>query len=79
MLEPSSPRKFRLFAILAAAALIVLGILFYQSLSGKTTIPDVTFTNLKGEKSVPKACVAKSSWSISGQPRVRRASLKCPR
>ena len=50
MLEPSSPRKFRLFAIVAAAALIVLGVLFYQSLSGKTTIPDVTFTNLKGEK-----------------------------
>ncbi|MFZ6864409.1 peroxiredoxin family protein [Undibacterium sp. Ji67W] len=50
MLEPSSPRKFRLFAIVAAAALILLGILFYQSLSGKTTIPDVTFTNLKGEK-----------------------------
>ena len=50
MLEPSSPHKFRLFAIIAAAALIVLGILFFQSLSAKTTIPDVTFTNLKGEK-----------------------------
>src|SRR5450830_970503 len=50
MLEPSSPRKFRLFAIIAAIALITLAVLFYQSLSGKTTIPDVTFTNLKGEK-----------------------------
>ena len=50
MLEPSSPHKFRLFAIVAVLALIVLGVLFYQSLSGKTTIPDVTFTNLKGEK-----------------------------
>lgn len=50
MLEPASPRKFKLFAFVAAIALITLAALFYQSLSAKTTIPDVTFTNLKGEK-----------------------------
>ena len=44
MLEPASPRKFKLFAFVAAIALITLAALFYQSLSAKTTIPDVTFT-----------------------------------
>lgn len=50
MLAPSSPRKFLLFSVLAAAALLTLGVLFYQSLAQKTVMPDVSFVNLKGEK-----------------------------
>jgi peroxiredoxin len=50
MLAPSSPRKFALFSIIAVAALVTLGALFYQSLGAKQAMPDVSFTNLKGEK-----------------------------
>ena len=50
MLAPSSPIKFRIFSVIAGAALIALCILFYQSLSNKAVVPDVTFVNLKGEK-----------------------------
>lgn len=50
MLAPSSPKKFRIFSVLAAALLLVLGVLFYQSLTGKKPMPEVSFTNLKGEK-----------------------------
>lgn len=50
MLAPSSPRKFLLFSVLAAAAMLTLAILFYQSLAHKTVMPDVTFVNLQGEK-----------------------------
>ncbi|MET3116523.1 peroxiredoxin [Undibacterium sp. GrIS 1.8] len=50
MLAPSSPIKFRIFSVIAGAALITLCVLFYQSLSNKAIVPDVTFVNLKGEK-----------------------------
>jgi peroxiredoxin len=50
MLAPSAPRKFALFSVIAAALVIVLAVLFYQSLVPKQAAPDVTFTNLKGEK-----------------------------
>lgn len=50
MLAPSAPRKFILFSAIAAALVIVLAVLFYQSLNSKQKAPDVTFTNLKGEK-----------------------------
>jgi thiol-disulfide isomerase/thioredoxin len=50
MLAPSSPRKFALFAAIAAIALAVLGFLFYQSVAAKPSMPQVTFTNLKGDK-----------------------------
>ncbi|WP_295750007.1 TlpA disulfide reductase family protein [Undibacterium sp.] len=50
MLAPTAPRKFLLFALLAAGFLIVLASLFYQSLSGKQVAPDVSYVNLKGEK-----------------------------
>ena len=50
MLAPSAPRKFILFSLIAAALVIVLAVLFYQSLIPKQAAPDVTFTNLKGEK-----------------------------
>jgi peroxiredoxin len=50
MLAPSAPRKFALFSLIAAALVIVLAVLFYQSLIPKQAAPDVTFTNLKGEK-----------------------------
>jgi peroxiredoxin len=50
MLAPSSHKKFTAFAVIASLVLLLLGGLFYQSLSAKTTMPDVTFTNLKGEK-----------------------------
>ncbi|MBI3283251.1 MAG: TlpA family protein disulfide reductase [Burkholderiales bacterium] len=50
MLAPSSPRKFMIFSVLAAALLLVLGGLFYQSLSAKQAVPEVSFTNLKGEQ-----------------------------
>jgi peroxiredoxin len=44
------PRKFALFAAIAAIALAVLGFLFYQSVAAKPAMPQVTFTNLKGDK-----------------------------
>ncbi|MDY7539339.1 TlpA disulfide reductase family protein [Undibacterium sp. RTI2.1] len=50
MLAPSSPIKFRIFSVIAGVALITLCVLFYQSLSNKAIVPDVTFVNLKGEK-----------------------------
>ncbi|MFZ6751292.1 peroxiredoxin family protein [Undibacterium sp. Ren11W] len=50
MLAPTAPRKFLLFALLAAGFLIVLASLFYQSLPGKQKAPDVSYVNLKGEK-----------------------------
>ena len=50
MLTPTAPRKFLLFALLAAGFLIVLAILFYQSLSAKQAAPEVSYVNLKGEK-----------------------------
>ncbi|MFZ6675416.1 TlpA family protein disulfide reductase [Undibacterium sp. Rencai35W] len=50
MLAPSSPRKFKIFSVFAAVALVTLAVLFYQSLSNKAPVPDVTFVNLKGEK-----------------------------
>ena len=50
MIAPSAPRKFALFSFIAAALVIVLAVLFYQSLVPKQAAPDVTFTNLKGEK-----------------------------
>ncbi|MDE2429444.1 MAG: TlpA family protein disulfide reductase [Burkholderiales bacterium] len=50
MLAPSSPHKFRLFSVIAVLALATLGTLFYLSLSAKPAMPDVSFTNLKGEK-----------------------------
>lgn len=50
MLAPSSPRKFKIFAVLATALLLVLGILFYRSLSAKQVMPDVSFTNLQGQQ-----------------------------
>jgi peroxiredoxin len=49
MLAPNAPRKFVLFSVLAASFLIVLAVLFYQSLSGKQAAPDVSYVNLKGE------------------------------
>ncbi|WP_394778343.1 TlpA family protein disulfide reductase [Undibacterium sp.] len=49
MLAPSNPRKFKIFAVIAAIALVTLGVVFF-SLSNKQQAPDVTFTNLKGEK-----------------------------
>jgi peroxiredoxin len=50
MLAPSAPRKFALFTVIATALVIVLAVLFYQSLVPAQAAPDVTFTNLKGEK-----------------------------
>lgn len=50
MLAPTAPRKFLLFSLLAGSFLIVLAVLFYQSLAGKQAAPDVTYVNLKGEK-----------------------------
>ena len=50
MLAPTAPRKFLLFALLAAGFLIVLAILFFQSLPGKQAAPEVSYVNLKGEK-----------------------------
>lgn len=50
MLAPSSPRKFAIFAVVAAIALAVLGFLFYQSVVARPSMPQVTFTNLKGDK-----------------------------
>ncbi|MBC3920444.1 TlpA family protein disulfide reductase [Undibacterium sp. CY18W] len=50
MLAPSSPRKFALFSVTAIVAVVVLGFLFYQSLGSKQAMPDVSFTNLKGEQ-----------------------------
>lgn len=49
MLAPTAPRKFLLFALLAASFLIVLASLFYQSLAGQQAAPDVSYVNLKGE------------------------------
>lgn len=50
MLAPSSPRKFVIFTFIASGVLIVLAVLFYQSLSGRQAAPDVTYMNLKGEE-----------------------------
>ena len=50
MLAPTAPRKFLIFAILAGSFLIVLAVLFFQSLAKKQAAPDVTYVNLKGEK-----------------------------
>lgn len=50
MLAPSSPRKFTLFSVIAGLALLILGGLFWQSLHARPLMPDVTFTNLKGER-----------------------------
>lgn len=50
MLAPSSPMKFKIFALIAGALLIALAFLFYQSVSGRQPAPDVTYVNLKGEK-----------------------------
>jgi peroxiredoxin len=49
MLAPSSPVKFKIFSVIAAAALIALAFAFF-SLSNKQQAPEVTFVNLKGEK-----------------------------
>lgn len=50
MLAPTAPRKFLIFAVLAGSFLIVLAVLFFQSLATKQAAPDVTYVNLKGEK-----------------------------
>ncbi|MFZ6711548.1 TlpA family protein disulfide reductase [Undibacterium sp. TC9W] len=50
MLAPSSPRKFAIFSVIAAAALIALAIAFFMTYKAKTPMPEVSFTNLKGEK-----------------------------
>jgi peroxiredoxin len=50
MLAPSSPFKFKIFALIAGALLITLAVLFYHSVSGRQSAPDVTYVNLKGEK-----------------------------
>lgn len=50
MLFPSSPRKFRIFAVIATLALAVLLTLLVRSLGNKPQAPELTFTNLKGEQ-----------------------------
>lgn len=50
MLAPSSPRKFAIFYVIATAALIALGAAFLMTYKAKSPMPDVSFTNLKGEK-----------------------------
>lgn len=50
MLAPSSPKKFRIFAIVAGAALLGLLALLYVSWSAKPVMPAVSFTNLQGNK-----------------------------
>lgn len=50
MLEPSSPRKLKIFIVIAVLALAVLGIVLVKSGSAKAVMPEVSFTNLKGEK-----------------------------
>lgn len=50
MLAPSSPRKFAIFSVIAAMALIALVVSFFMNYQSKTPAPAVTFVNLKGEK-----------------------------
>jgi len=50
MLAPSSPRKFAIFSVIAATALIALAVTFFMTYQSKTPAPAVTFVNLKGEK-----------------------------
>ncbi|MFZ6747046.1 TlpA family protein disulfide reductase [Undibacterium sp. JH2W] len=50
MLAPSSPRKFAIFSVIAATALIALAATFFYTYQARTPMPDVSFTNLKGEK-----------------------------
>ncbi|PXX34964.1 TlpA family protein disulfide reductase [Undibacterium pigrum] len=50
MLAPSSPRKFAIFSVIAAIALIALAVTFFMNYQSKTPAPAVTFVNLKGEK-----------------------------
>ncbi|MFZ6874941.1 TlpA family protein disulfide reductase [Undibacterium sp. Di27W] len=50
MLAPSSPRKFAIFSVIAAIALISLAATFFYTYQARTPMPDVSFTNLKGEK-----------------------------
>jgi peroxiredoxin len=50
MLAPSSPKKFKIFSAVAGVALLALAAAFFVNLSSQAQVPDVTFTNLKGEK-----------------------------
>ncbi len=50
MLAPSSPRKFAIFSVIAASALIALAVAFFMTSQAKSPMPEVSFTNLKGEK-----------------------------
>ncbi len=69
MLAPTAPKKFIIFSILASTLLIVLGVLFYRSITERQPAPNVTFVNLSGEKISAKSLRGKvvmvNFWATS--------------